>query len=62
MSNLLEQAISADDGGRAAKIIQQALGSTPMTSSTTFSRKRGQPIANSGRVSSANGGRPRHAS
>ena len=26
MSNLLEQAISADDGGRAAKIIQDALG------------------------------------
>ena len=26
MSNLLEQAISSDDGDRAAKIIQEALG------------------------------------
>jgi hypothetical protein len=29
MSNLLEQAICTDDGDRAAKIIQQALGIEP---------------------------------
>ena len=29
MTNLLEQAISCDDGDQAAKILQQALGGRP---------------------------------
>jgi hypothetical protein len=38
MSNLLEQAIHTDDGERAAKIIQHALGIESDNASTTAFR------------------------
>ena len=47
MSNLLERAINCDDGDRAAKIIQDALG---------------RPIASGALALSASGCRPRRAS
>src|SRR5436309_1606807 len=55
MANLIEEAIACDDGDRAAKIIQEALGIEWTTSSTIVSRRPGRPIASSAVASSASG-------
>ena len=53
MTNLLEQAINADDGDDAAKLIRNALGIE------AESQRSGLTIATSAPASSASGFRPR---
>ena len=55
MTNLLERAISTDDGDRAAKIIQMRLVSKATTWQTIASGKPDQSIASSARGSSVIG-------
>ena len=62
MANLLEQAIDADDGDRAAKIILDASASNPTTWRTMYFRKPRQLIAGNAPASSASGCRPRRGS
>ena len=63
MSNPLERAIDCDDGDRAAKIIQDALGIEldDVGQLRSFPRL-GQPIASSALASSASGCRPKRVS
>jgi hypothetical protein len=52
MTNLLERAISADDGNRAAKIIQSALGIWATKSPTIAFQRVGPTTVSNGRGSS----------
>jgi len=62
MTNLLEQAINCDDGERAAKIIQDAIGIESDELRTTASPRNGQWIANGALRSSANGSKRKRSS
>ena len=62
MSNLLERAISSDDGDRAAKIIQEALGIELDDVANTSFPGLGRSIASSALALSASGCRPKRAS
>ena len=55
MTNLLERAINTDDGNRAAKLIQNALGIESDEVANYCFPKRGRRIVNNGRGSSAIG-------
>src|SRR5262249_47541481 len=59
MTNLLEEAISTDDGSRAAKIIQDALGIESNEVDTIAFPKSGRRIVSNGRGSSVIGCGPR---
>jgi hypothetical protein len=58
MTNLLQQAINCDDGYRAARIIQEALG-IESDGATTASPKLGRPTTSNVPVLSALGYKPR---
>jgi hypothetical protein len=56
MANVLEQAINADDGDRAANIIRQALGiESDDVANYAFPKTCGRPTASSAPASSASG-------
>jgi hypothetical protein len=55
MTNILEQAISTDDGSRAAKIIQDALGIESNEVANYCFPKHGRRIVNSVQRSSVMG-------
>ena len=59
MANLLEQAINSNDGDRAVKLIQNALGLEAIAVANYSSRKHGRTTASNGPASSANGFRPK---
>jgi hypothetical protein len=58
----LAEAIACDNGDRAARILQEALGieSDDVVNYTRFADRPGQPIASSAPASSASGCRPKH--
>jgi hypothetical protein len=62
MSNHLAEAIDCDDGDRAAKILQDALGIESDDVMNYCFPKHWTPIASSAPASSANGCRPRRVS
>ena len=61
MPNLLEQAIDSDDGDRAARIIQEALGIESDDVANYVFRRPGRPTASAAPGSSASGWRPKRA-
>ena len=59
MVNLLEQAINSDDGDRAARIIQDALGIESDDVANYAFPRPGHPTASSVPASSASGCKPK---